>query len=98
MQGTLGREQVNTQGTLTREHESTQDTLAREHVFSTQSTQFSRLCESHTFTFFSMSIVSKMDRFLSLNVVLYIFVFVYYGFYEITLFFIICISSKWEKQ
>ena len=36
-------------------------------------------------------------RFLSLNVVLYIFVFVYYGFY-ITLFFIICISSKWVKK
>ena len=39
-----------------------------------------------------------MDRFLSLNVVLYIFVFVYYGFYEVTLLFIICIPSKWEKQ
>ena len=45
-----------------------------------------------------MSIVSKMYRFLSLNVVLYISVFVYYGFHKITLFFIICISLKWEKQ
>ena len=45
-----------------------------------------------------MSIVSKMYRFLSLSIVLYISVFVYYGFHEITLLFIICISSNWEKE
>ena len=32
-----------------------------------------------------------------LNVVLYILAFVYCTFHEATLFFIVCISSKWEK-
>ena len=40
----------------------------------------------------------KFYRFLSLNIVLHILAFVYYDFYEIKLFFIICISSIWKNN